>query len=117
MKFLDIIGMSASNLWRRKLRTFLTVLGVMIGTASIVTMVSLGIGLKATIMKEMSSYGSMTQIQVYYYSYGGDNKDLRLDDAAIETISQMEHVTNVSPRLSMQCQLFQGKYAGGVGVI
>lgn len=111
MKFLDIIGMSASNLWRRKLRTFLTVLGVMIGTASIVTMVSLGIGLKATIMKEMSSYGSMTQIQVYYYSYGGDNKDLRLDDAAIETISQMEHVTSVSPRLSMQCQLFQGKYA------
>lgn len=111
MKFLDIIGMSASNLWRRKLRTFLTVLGVMIGTASIVTMVSLGIGLKATIMKEMSSYGSMTQVQVYYYSYGGDNKDLRLDDAAIETISQMEHVTKVSPRLSMGCQLFQGKYA------
>ena len=48
MKFLDIIGMSASNLWRRKLRTFLTVLGVMIGTASIVTMVSLGIGLIVT---------------------------------------------------------------------
>lgn len=111
MKFLDIIGMSAGNLWRRKLRTFLTVLGVMIGTASIVTMVSLGIGLKATIMKEMSSYGSMTQVEVYYYSYGGDNSDLRLDDDAIETISQLPHVTKVNPMLQMSCQLFQGKYA------
>ncbi|MCM1467923.1 MAG: ABC transporter permease [Alistipes sp.] len=111
MKFLDIIGMSAGNLWRRKLRTFLTVLGVMIGTASIVTMVSLGIGLKATIMKEMTSYGSMTEIQVYYYSYGGDNQDLRLDDEAIEMIGQLDHVTEVNPMLQMSCQLFQGKYA------
>lgn len=111
MRFLDIIGMSAGNLWRRKLRTFLTVLGVMIGTASIVTMVSLGIGLKATIMKEMSSYGSMTEVEVYYYSYGSDNSDLRLDDDAIETIGRLPHVTNVTPMLQMSCQLYQGKYA------
>ncbi len=111
MRFLDIIGMSAGNLWRRKLRTFLTVLGVMIGTASIVTMVSLGIGLKATIMEEMSSYGSMTEIQINYYSWDSNNSDLRLDDSAIETISQIPHVTNVTPMLTMSCQLLQGKYA------
>ena len=69
MRFLDIIGMSASNLWRRKLRTFLTVLGVMIGTASIVVMVSLGIGLKTAVMAEMSSYGSLTEVEVYNYNY------------------------------------------------
>ena len=34
------------NLWRRKLRAFLTVLGMIIGVASIVVMVSLGIGIK-----------------------------------------------------------------------
>lgn len=111
MRFLDIIGMSASNLWRRKLRTFLTVLGVMIGTASIVTMVSLGIGLKATIMEEMSSYGSMTEIEVYYYSWGSSDSDLRLDDSAIETIGGLSHVTGVAPMLTMSCQLLQGKYA------
>lgn len=111
MRFLDIIGMSASNLWRRKLRTFLTVLGVMIGTASIVTMVSLGIGLRATIMDEMNSYGSMTDIQVYYNSYGNNNNDLKLDDSALETIGTLEHVTKVNPMLTMGCQLYQGKYA------
>lgn len=45
MKFGDLLTMSLNNLRRRKLRTALTVLGVIIGTASIVVMVSLGIGL------------------------------------------------------------------------
>ena len=45
MRFIDLLRMSVSNLWRRKLRTFLTVLGVIIGTASIVVMISLGLGL------------------------------------------------------------------------
>ena len=47
MKISDILGMSLTNLWRRKMRTLLTVLGVIIGTASIVVMLSLGIGTEA----------------------------------------------------------------------
>ena len=35
MRFSDLLTMSVNNLFRRKLRTFLTVLGVVIGTASI----------------------------------------------------------------------------------
>ena len=49
MRFPDLLMMSVNNLRRRKLRTFLTVLGVIIGTASIVVMVSLGIGLNDTL--------------------------------------------------------------------
>ena len=45
MKFIDLLKMSIANLNRRRLRTSLTVLGVIIGTTSVVTMVSLGIGL------------------------------------------------------------------------
>lgn len=55
MKISDIFGMSLSNLWRRKMRTFLTVLGVVIGTASIVVMLSLGLGLKQAMMEQVSS--------------------------------------------------------------
>ena len=50
MRFSDLLSMSVNNLRRRKLRTFLTVLGVVIGTASIVVMVSLGIGLNELTM-------------------------------------------------------------------
>ena len=36
MKLLDLLRMSSSSLWKRKVRTVLTVLGVVIGVASIV---------------------------------------------------------------------------------
>ncbi|HAG43161.1 MAG TPA: ABC transporter permease, partial [Clostridium sp.] len=45
MNSLDIVKMGLKNLWRRKLRTFLTILGVIIGTSSIITMLSLGFGM------------------------------------------------------------------------
>ena len=65
MKFSDLLRMSINNLRRRKLRTGLTVLGVVIGTASIVVMVSLGIGLKEITVEQYESSGSLTKIEVY----------------------------------------------------
>ena len=64
MRFPDLLIMSMNNLRRRKLRTVLTVLGVIIGTAAIVVMVSLGIGLNEMTMEQIASWGSLTTIQV-----------------------------------------------------
>ena len=71
MKFPDLLIMSMNNLRRRKLRTVLTVLGVIIGTAAIVVMVSLGIGLNEMTMEQIASWGSLTTIEVYSQSSGG----------------------------------------------
>ena len=73
MKVLDLLRLSTSNLFKRKMRTILTVLGVTIGVASIVVMISLGLGLSRSLTEEMSSYGSLTSVTVedssntYYY--------------------------------------------------
>lgn len=64
MKFLDLLRMSSSNLLRRKLRTALTVLGVVIGTASIVVMISLGLGLQKSSLEQIEQYGGLTTINV-----------------------------------------------------
>ena len=53
MRWIDLLRMSSSNLKRRKLRTFLTVLGVVIGTASIVVMISLGLGMQQSIYRQI----------------------------------------------------------------
>ncbi|HRS22106.1 MAG TPA: ABC transporter permease, partial [Clostridia bacterium] len=45
MNSIDIVRIVFKNLLRRKMRTMLTVMGVVIGTASIVIMVSIGIGM------------------------------------------------------------------------
>ena len=94
MRLLDLLRMSSSSLWKRKVRTILTVLGVVIGTASIVVMVSLGLGLNKANMEMIEEYGGLTTITVYenggFYGPGmmsstadsssKDSEQKRLDD-------------------------------------
>ena len=51
MKIVDFTSMGFKNLWRRKLRTILTAIGVAIGTFSIVIMLSLGIAMSESYKK------------------------------------------------------------------
>lgn len=106
MRIPDLLGMSISNLLRRKLRTILTVLGVVIGTASIVVMLSLGLGLKKSSMEQIEKAGGLTTITVYLNEDVGnqtkDKKPKRLDDKAVEDIAKIEHVRLVSPILQTQ---------------
>ena len=103
MRFLDLLTMSINNLRRRKVRTALTVLGVVIGTASVVVMVSLGIGLNALMMEMYSSYGSMTAIEIYNYGNNGNNgtsdNPLYLTDDTVKEFLRIPHVTSASPVL------------------
>lgn len=117
MRISDLLRMSLSNLWRRKLRTFLTVLGVIIGTASIVVMVSIGIGQNRSLMAAIEESGSLTAIEVYnwsnYYYVGSSSSDtdeLLMDREMIKTFQSMEHVTSVYPRLSYSVIMKQGAY-------
>ena len=60
----DLIMMAVRNLWKRKLRTFLTILGVVIGTTSIVVMISIGIGMNESFQKQVEEWGSLQVIDV-----------------------------------------------------
>ena len=120
MKILDLLTMSVNNLRRRKLRTLLTVLGVVIGTASIVVMVSLGIGLKEMQMELVSSYGSMTAIDVYCDVYSQQNSSEEpnyMKDETVEMIRRMPHVKSVTPLLSSYVIMMQGKYMANVSLV
>lgn len=117
MRFLDLLLMSVNNLRRRKLRTALTVLGVIIGTASIVVMVSLGIGLKELNMELIQSYGSLTSIQVRadrYYTEDAKAEPNYLTDDVVAQLKRMDHVTSVYPMLEISVLMRQGAYESGV---
>lgn len=61
----DLLRMVVSNLLRMKFRALLTILGVSIGTAAIVVMVSLGVGMQLSAMGTLEgSFGEVTQVQV-----------------------------------------------------
>ncbi|NLL78940.1 MAG: ABC transporter permease [Clostridiales bacterium] len=124
MKFLDMLRMSCSSLWKRKVRTILTVLGVVIGTASIVVMVSLGLGLNKATMEEINQNGGLTTINVYQSGGGAygyevdfagesgskDQEEKRLDAELVETIRNLPYVENVSPVLSVNALAKYGMY-------
>lgn len=113
MRISDILGMSLTNLWRRKTRTILTVLGVIIGTTSIVVMLSLGIGLKEATMAEVGSSDALTQIYVYvdFYSDSGNGQNiLLLDDDTKTMFESMEHVESIDAQLEFDMPIRVGKY-------
>ena len=118
MRYFDLLRMSASNLLRRKLRTVLTVLGVIIGTASIVVMVSLGLGLRKSSLAQIEEYGGLTTINVNNYSWynsnsGSDDEEpKRIDDAVVEEIAGIPHVELASPILNISVIAKQGAYEG-----
>ena len=115
MKVLDLLKLSISNLKRRKLRTVLTVLGVMIGTASVVTMLSLGIGLDELNKESIAQSGSLKAIDVSVpYTRQNDtskkSEPLYIKDETIKSFSRLEHVEGVSPVLSTSVIVMQGPY-------
>lgn len=128
MRMLDLLRMSSSSLWKRKFRTVLTVLGVVIGTASIVVMISLGLGLNRATMEDIERYGGLTTITVnegrggdssYYGGFGyavvsdsssSKDKVMRLDDAAVEMLGKLEYVESVSPILQVNVIAKYGPY-------
>ena len=113
MRLIDLLRMSSSNLWKRKVRTILTVLGVVIGVAAIVVMVSLGLGLSKSLTEQYESYGSLTQVTVNpSWGSGPDGEEKRLDDKLVERIKQMEHVESVETVLEISALAKYGKYEG-----
>lgn len=115
MRFCDLLFMSMASLWKRKVRTILTVLGVVIGTASIVVMVSLGLGLNRSTMATIEENGGLTSIEVreansYMEGDSTDKEPKRLDDTLVETLKANPHVGLVSPVLSISVIAKCGAY-------
>ncbi len=64
MKINDLLQLGLSNLWKTKLRTFLTVLGVTIGIGALVSMVSFGTGMQKNVTDYFKKNDLFTSIQV-----------------------------------------------------
>ena len=112
MSLNDLISMAVRNLWKRRLRTFLTILGVIIGTASIVVMISIGIGMNESYMKQISEWGSLQVIDVYPPNSSEEmvvsntsnpktnNKNVVLDAKAIQGFKEIPGVIAATPVLN-----------------
>ena len=96
----DILKMCIQNLKRRRSRTLLTLLGVLIGCCSIVIMVSIGIGMAESQNRMLAEMGDLTIITVTPKQNGKGK--IKLNDSALGQIRHMEHVAAVTPKLNLE---------------
>ena len=126
MRWSDLLRMSINSLKRRKLRTFLTVLGVVIGTASIVVMISLGLGLQESMYAEVEKNGGTTGLTVTGKTDGpmgsagtsggasGEKGQKYVTDDLIKELRSLEHVKSVEPVLDLSAVAVKGRYEGSL---
>ena len=138
MKLLDLVRLIFGNLSRRKARVALTAIGVVIGTAAVVILVSLAIGLQMNANEQLFGIGDLTQIQVmpaYDMQEGmvvqvggggggggmpGEPQPARLlTNSALDEIRAIPGVEIVIPREYLMTGVLvkYQKLEGGVGII
>jgi putative ABC transport system permease protein len=106
MGLFDMLTLIWSNLARRKGRVALTAVGVVIGTAAVVLLVSLGAGLQRNAESQLGNIGDLTKITVYP-GYGEGpigpadgvpEQTAVINEAALQTIAALPGVTAVIPQ-------------------
>lgn len=100
MKNRDLLKVCFQNLFRHKARTFLTVLGVVVGCCSVIIMISIGIGMKESQEKALSQMGDLTIINVYRSGKG--RKAAKLDKHMVAQIKAMDGVEAATPKLTTE---------------
>ena len=123
MSFLDILHLALRNLRQAKLRAILTTMGVIVGVAVIVTMVSFGLGLQSNMLARFKALDLFNEIQVFGRGLSnlagldrparrdeGERRDNRgrsdrtatriLDDAGIKEIAAIPGVSYVEPNVN-----------------
>ena len=124
MSFIDILHLALRNLRQAKLRATLTTMGVIVGVAVIVTMISFGLGLQGNMVSRFKALDLFSEIRVFGQSLSsmasvgfgpkgredpGERRDGRarvdkapsrlLDDNAIAEIAKISGVDYVEPTI------------------
>ena len=110
----NLFKIALRALSNNKLRAFLTMLGIIIGVASVITMLAIGQGSKKSIQAQISEWGSnMVSIQP-----GGDRRGgVRMDPSEMQTLKMTDYaslrnetsfLSSISPNVSSSGQLSAG---------
>jgi putative ABC transport system permease protein len=113
MSLLMTVRIALKALGRNKLRTSLTMLGMIIGVAAVITMVALGTGAQTQIEDQVKSAGTnMILVNAGNWSFGGvrqgqgSSSTLTVEDA--DAIRALPGVQYVSPGANTRAQVIAG---------
>jgi putative ABC transport system permease protein len=131
MNRFDLIKMSFRNLLRRRTRSILAIIGVVVGTSSIIVMLSLGFGLSENFRQQVESYGNLHIIDVMAGGNmgpgmatavggkpgGSPGGTTALDDLAVGQFEKMKGVEATTPVLQEYMKFAIGKYIASSNIM
>lgn len=100
-----------ANMKQRGIRTFLTILGVVIGIVSIVSLMAIGLGTKKVLLTMAGEEGSATEIRIRGITEG-KRKDQMITDRRLEEVRKLDAVAAVYPILSVDARFSYDNYVG-----
>lgn len=126
MRFFDYIRISFKNIWRQKVRSFLTIIAIVIGALAVISVLSIIFGAKEVLMQELASEGMFTQIWVTSGQGDMEGKgpldgeqevsadQKKIDDATVADFKKLNHVSDVSPAIRIwNFETVRSKDGGG----
>lgn len=112
-RFKDAFKMAILSMCSQRLRSFLTMLGIIIGIASVVSVVALGEGSRQQILADISAIGTST-LEIYPGSGFGDrnaSKITTLRSVDAEALSQESYIHSATPNVSTSVYFRNGNQA------
>ena len=97
MKIIDLVSETFTSLFSNKVRTFLTILGIVIGIGSVIAMISVGESATSSIEKDINSMGSNFLTVVIDTTTFFDNhmKPKMLNSEDIKSLRELDGIDNV----------------------
>jgi len=126
MKTYDILKLSLSHVRKSKMRSWLTIIGIVIGVAAIVAIISIGDGLQASVQKSLGSLGADLITVSPGYSRatgmgpgqgsGGGVSTVNLTDKDLNVIKQVPGVIYVNGMVSGRSDMILGTEKTSVSI-
>ena len=100
------LKMSLQNIWSNKMRSFLTMLGIIIGVAAVIALVTTVSGVSDYMMSEFSSMGA----GAITVNANGTALKQGLSEHDLEEIQNLDNVSGISPSISVSTKVVKNNY-------
>lgn len=111
--------MAVRSMLAHRLRTLLTMLGIIIGVAAVVTVVALGKGAQAQVESQINELGAST-LEIFPGTDFGDPRSAEIETLVVgdvDHLAALSYVDSVSPNLSSSVAALQGNRRANTQVL
>lgn len=100
MRLIDIVHYSFTSIRHREIRSWLTILGIVIGIASVVALISIGEGFRAEVNRQLSALGSNTifisPLSTASISVGSVMSSGKLYQKDVDRLKKIPEITDIA---------------------